>query len=400
MIKQRVFKRHFVGHLGVGITLVVALLPVKAQETAPLSPADLEKRFGKTIINLPAGETTVREAYSALLKQAGQSMGEVGSLGRTEKVTPQIENLPFWKAVFNLQEATGIGLFHGGPSSNGPLHYSLVYGPRVGGLPYESGPIIGMIKRATRTKTNVTLLNFDKPSGKNTPRENSGNSDELKINGEIYLDPKIPLIAGTPRLEIMEAKDENGAMLIPAGSLARGGDVILPFTIAKTITGDAPLPRKISSLKVNYQAFVALDTQTLAWDDVAVGQKKPGQRGGEIESYQILEAGQKPIAYNVKLRADRVTDGLDDRDVMETLFQNVRLLDGAGKEWLATVGSSGARSGISNPAKVRAFEASLSFGRGETLNGPFKLIWTLPSTYTSMNATLEWKDVPLPTPGN
>lgn len=377
-------------------------MPLQAQEIESLSPAALQQKFGASNITLPRTETTAQEAFDALLRQIGQPMERTSSLGRDLKITPQIENKPFWKAVFELQKATGLGLFRGGSSSRGPFRYSLVYARRVGGLEQETGPFLAVLKGATRTKTQISRVDFDQPTGKEAPRQaaNAGGSDEVKLNGEIFLDPKIPLVSGTPQLEIIEAKDENGAAFLPAGSLMRGGDYTVPFTITKPLNDGAPLPRKIASLKVGYRAFVVMDPQTLSWDDAnaAVGQKKAGARGAEAETYQVMEAVLRAGAYVVKLRADRLTDGVEDRDVMDTLFQNVKLVDGAGKEWPGNAGPIGARSGVSNPAKVRAFEATVGFGRGETLTGPFKLVWTVPGAFAPVNATFEWKDVPLPTP--
>ena len=369
---------------------------VQAQETAPapISPVEAAKIAAPTRITLEFADTPISTVFESLMTQAKLPfVARDNGMGR-ETMTINVKNLPFWEAVAAFQKASGRDLFRGSSGRNDEPRYSLVYARRtLGGLKWESGALTAFVTGTARTQTTTKRLNFGETKA-NEPKEDD--KDELRLILSVLLDPAVPLVAGSPTLGVIEAVDENGQeVFAPSDANSRGGD----WKLDSSLVGEAKtgLGRKIARLKVRYSAFVALEPQTLTWDDLNAPAPKIGPRGDGVENYEIAEAKSTPSGYSVTLRANRPTDGMDFRFAGDAFFGNVKIVDANGKERKGNAGTTADRAGVSNTSKVRKYEARLSFGRpGDTFSAPLKLIWTIPTRFAPLSAEMEWKDVPLP----
>ena len=390
--------------LSICAVLGVLCPAVRAQDEAasqlkPLTPAEALQLFPLPKISVQASDAPVSQAFESLFKGANLSINKNGLGGGTDKATVDIQNQTFWRAALQLQKETGYGVFRGSSGAGDVPHYSMVRSRRAsGGLERENGPFLAFLSRVSRTRSVVSSLDFSANPG---AAPDANQSDDVKVSAgvQLYLDPNIPILPGTIEVRVLEAVDENNKSIWGEESqlYSRGGD----WSSDRTFTAPQRegIGNKIARLKLGYRAFVAVKSQTLAWDNVfeADAQTKVGPRGDGVENYEVSGGKATPRGFSLVLKAHRPLDGLEFRDASDALFDDVTIIDAAGKEWRGRAGSVGDRVGVSNPSPVRKLEANMVFGRaGDAFAAPLKLRWTLPTSFRPLEAEFEWNDVPLP----
>ncbi len=383
------------------MTTLCLIAPLQAQQQEPpvaFTADEVVARFKTpTTITLQAQDATVAEVFESFMKQAGTPHKLQGSSG-SEKMSIDVQKQPFWDAALAFMKASGRQLSYVSSGGNDESRFSLNIGTYGGGLKAASGPLTGYVMSVQRLKTTSEMLVFSEVfRTRRNEQEGKAENDQLKLRVGTFLDPAVPVVVGSAELSLLEAIGENGRSILTPGSGARGGDWTLESVF--TSPSEVGAGKKITSLKVGYRAFVGLDPQILTFENVTEGatQKQAGLRGEATENYEVVEAKTLPAGLSLSLRANRPNDGMDFNRAGSNLFKDVTLIDGTGKQWKGRLGSASDRTGVSNPAIVRQYEARIAFGRpGDTFPAPLKVVWTVPSKFQPFETVLEWKDVPLP----
>ena len=350
-----------------------------------------------TLITLKAQDAIVGDVFESFMKQAGTPY-QTRNNERFEKMSIDVQNQPFWDAALAFLKASGKQLSYSSSGMYDESKYSLNYGTYGGGLKSTSGPLTGYVMSAQRLKTTSDMLVFSEVfRTRRNEQEGKAESDQIKLRVGTFLDPAVPLVVGSAELSLQEAIGENDQPILTSGSGSRGGSWSLESLF--TFPAEASAGQKIKSLKVGYQAYLGLDSQTFTFDNIteSTALKQAGLRGEATESYEIAEAKTVPGGFSLSLRANRPSDGMEFSRATSSVFKDVVLIDGTGKEWKGRLGSAGDRTGVSNPALIRQYEARVAFGRpGDTFPAPLKVMWTTPSKFQPFETVLEWRDVPLP----
>jgi hypothetical protein len=315
---------------------------------------------GASLITLHAKALPLREVYASVFKQARARLTvwppDLLDHEGDRPVTADFEKVPFWEAVGELEEQTGLSIGRGG---RGP---SLVRSRDAGGR-----------ARPAETSVNGPYKVVAEPRFGNGLRQFS-----------VYLEPGMRLLRYSRFPVIEAAADAQGKPVILPNAAALnaragmadvwGGGSSNPFQV---MVPNAP--RDLAYLKGTVRATLATRVQTIEFDNIAAANNVEKKLDGRRFLYNCMVP--EPGEYLITLVAYNTvppTPGLQQT--------HVTLVDAAGNEVLGGGGGSS--------TSATRVEFQMSFRQGRKTGPAAKLVLEVPVESRDVTIPFELGDPP------
>ena len=364
---------------------------IRTRARAALLQIDENRMAGPSYVTLDFKDTHPRKIFEALAKQAQVEFrcvpDNLWESRNWRPVTIKIERQPFWVAMRELCEKSGLVQQYGYNLGNGRC---LVVG--------QSG---GSWISAPSTVSEAFLVAATQIHRSNTVNLTSANGqhDEFNIQFMAYGEPKLRVIQYASNVKLIEAVDDHGNSLLddePADvSLSSGGTGSWSL-YARLKYPQSNSGKRIARLKG--EAFFVLQTGAHKVELPDIMSRKDVSKTIAGHRYCIKRAEQQDHYYSVQVRIDR--DGRTDQEwssLQTNLYYNngieLRTADG---QTLQYNGSSAVSS------TGDSLEMTYQFSRYDPIDGqprqesPLTLVWEIPTDSKLVSIPFEFKDLPLP----
>lgn len=350
-------------------------LDVITRAQATLAQLDENRMIGPSYVTLHFKDAPARAVADALGQQAfaplrvfPDNLWEDQSI---PKVTIDVDHQPFWTAMRQFSEQTGLDL---NPYADG-LRLMRGMG-RSGGIAVVRGPFLIVASQISRVQT-VQLG----PHG--------SSHSEFSLQMAAYPEPKIVIMQGGSVLEIKEAVDDAGNSLVSGAAerrmFAMGNSGA--WQLFARLNWPQHPGKKIARFVCSTTFTLQTKSQKLEIPDILNAKEQTQLLGGSEVSFKgISKIGDN---WELKLAANNLAP-------IQELMQNqnrLRLLDADGNPL--------DRRGMGAQGDGNRTTWKLLFGSSRRPNGqqsgdPSRLVWDIPVESKPVPVQFEFNDLPMP----
>ncbi len=350
-----------------------------------------------TRITLHLKDAALDDAVAALGKAAGVKFSIADAAwdakGVAKTISLDVNQKPFWEALFTLCDRSGLSLpppgFYSGNSSRIPLSPAIQFGPTrtsIAQLPhFLYGPFL------------VTANNIQRIRNLG----DKSNRDSLTLQMTAYCQPGTR-VGQLGQLAIDEAVDETGASLAPDGPRTANPyfyDVTPGWSYNFTASLQAPADagKKIARLKASLPLVLISRVETLEVPDIATITTPVHKTLGDC-TYTVnpLKPGTQKDTWELDLAVTR-DNVLSGRGPGYSIFQSSQLLDADGNAWRGAALSAGGNSAGKMTYKMTYYSPNAGIPGGDkNAHTPAKFVMEVPTQTRELTLPVEFKDLPLP----
>ena len=388
----------------------------RAEAAGVLARIDQRAAHTPTRITLHLKDTSRREAFAALARQAGVSINTDNVSGRSRREMPgrprstvslDLDNEPFWSAVDKLCAAADCRIETSGSGSQLRVYEfgseSMLQGPQS--IDPDDRRFVVFVRSISRDRE----VRFDGRHGGAAEPQRSAN-DEVQF--ELFADPKALLVDSAEAATLDDAVDDKGHSLLPDNGLAdrhavhfgSGGGLRLRFGSSLVYPDDGYT--RLVKLDGRLRVVVASGRKTLTIPDAtrAVGRPSGGWSGSRwtvtVAKATVAPAAAAatpgtpgapgtPIHVNFELEA-RNDDPARRVSATFHMLRTVRLTDADGLEL-----NQSSNGGSGNDDVVHW---TIAFDGTQPVHFPLALVWELPVSTTETAVKFHFSNLPLPLP--
>ena len=347
------------------------------------------KRVTFAVKNKPA-----KDVFDEIAKQTGYKIDFQGGGNADCRYSFDFANAPFWVAVDQVAEATGMSVYaNGGDDDVVQINsYSDAHNPHV----TYAGPF-RLVATGINANKSVQLSGLNRKGFGPRPQEN------INLNFQIQSEPKNPIL-GTLPAELTAATDETGASLVPpkdgnnnsSRSYYNGGqrghnaygNVNLvragkDATTIKTLKG-----------KIGIVLLAFASPEIVIADPLKAKTRKLVGRSVELDYDAMTEAnGQYTATLTVKKLGVEDPNNMD-YNWSNNLWQKIEVTDAKGNRY-RSYGPNNLNNNGNAVQMTIPFGPDNRRGQPQKLGPPVKLVFNEWHQVTH-EVTFEFKDIPLP----
>lgn len=411
---------------------------VRQRAQAALAQIEQDQLIGPSVITLHLRDASVRSAFAELSRQAQTNLqpmpAELWDLRTWPTVTIDVEGKPFWLALRDLCDATGVELRQW---SEG-LRLMQAAGGGAGGA--GGGPGWGTGRSTVCGAFLVTLRQCTRTQSVEYTPTGENRSSDFSLTFQATAEPKLRVLRAAYVAKLEEATDDAANALVPPPPTdpnqpaADEGDQPLEaafvpgpggtwqFTARLAYPRATPIGKRIKLLRGGVN--VLLQTRSQAVEFANVMSTPANQQARTAGALKLTLGGIKKLGerYEVTLSVARdrtlMPRDVDWQQVQQSLT-DVRLLDDSGRAFVGSVlnpggggddaadltmsfvrddattaGQGGAALNLNQPPNLA--RPGPGANAAATSAEPSKLVWQVPIETKEITIPFEFRDVPLP----
>lgn len=335
---------------------------------------------GATHVTLKFENAPLRDVLNELARQARCSFTDPAQDFGNEapRVTIDVNNVTFWKAVAALQTAANINIFPQPDNWRVMRNFgNQLFGPNV----IEAGAFLIQPMSANYQRT----IGYTR---------NMGSGESFTIQMQMLTEPKIRLAQAAGQFKLTKAIDSNGNSLLGSQALnpfvtGVGGNQI---QMATQLAYPKNPGEKIAELSGTFKLSIARRVQTISIDDFSATSKPVEQtfEGAKLTISPADATGGQPNWINASIIVETAGDNALMGRLMNTLRQ-VRLVDQNNRalqmtNWLQPMAS---------PQRTEIRISYMPIPNGE-MTAPYRLILDIPTSFREVEVPFTLHDLKMP----
>lgn len=332
---------------------------------------------GASMITIHADHASPKDVFQQLSRQCHAELRpfpeNLFDQGKWSPITLQIEHQPFWDALRQISEATGVDMQ---PVGDGP-RIARGTGFRLHGPSIVRGAFLIVATQISRSQT-IALAQ---------PR--AAQSD-FSLQMMVYAEPKIRVLGHSATVRLDEAVDDKGHSLLPdaiapGGFYGGGNGMWNLYAPLKYPTDHAGT--RIAIVRGNSDFVVQTHSDRLDVENPLTVHDLSRNVGGlTVNLYEMKKNGS-----NYEVRVSITRDPADSRwgYIQQNINQRLKVYDHAGElmEY----------RGMSSRAHNSMMEFTLTLATSPRGGGePARLVWEIPTASKHLSVPFEFKDLPMP----
>jgi hypothetical protein len=342
---------------------------------------------GPSYVTLHLKDALPRDAFAELARQSfaelkpyPDNLWESG--GQWQKVTIDVDRVPFWVAMRDLAGKSGVEL----REWNGGMRLMRGGGVMAGGRPVYTGAFLIVANSLTRNQT-VQLTN----NGAGKTDDNFG----LQLTA--FAEPKLHVLRAGNMVKLEEATDDKGNSLLPGPNAAPRYYGYYSGAGAWHLFANLQYPKepgtKITRLRASATFTVQTKSQKIEVNNLpGVKEHVEAAGGTRVTIHEFKKAGDSQYQLRIAIGQDAAGNGLWEL-MQNSIHTRLRVLDAAGRTWDSR--------GWSTTSNNTELSMEITYVRGNSPDGhpvgdPVKLEWEIPTDTRDLTVPFEFTDVPLP----
>jgi hypothetical protein len=356
---------------------------VRTRLEAAIRQIEDARNMGTSLISLSVKNGSPKDVFAELARQSNAPIRvQPANLWESRQFAPitlQVDKQPFWLALKQVCEATGLAPINTGTDRE------MVVADRAAGMRVwgeaptnVSGPFLVTCNQINRNH----YVDLNQP--KNVRRQ-------CNVMLMVYAEPKLRVLQGSYNARLEEAVDEKGNSLLAPGmqyeQLQPGNS--WAWNVNCNLMPPEGAGAKIAKLKGTGRFLLQTRSEKTEISDVLAARNETRAAGGK--RFTLKEVRRTGDSYQLVITLYRSGWQQNEWNYMYT-YNAFRLVDGKGNP-LTRVSNSTAHS------NAESMEMTLTYQRvlfNDAAGEPAKLLWEVPTETKEVVVPFEFTDLPLP----